>query len=87
MATADAADNAADTPPRRSRKPLIFGLAGALLLGGAGFFVTWSGLIGGGEHAGDAAPDHASPSLMADIAFVPVPLGTSTNCSSPANPL
>jgi len=73
MATADAAETPADAPPRRSRKPLIFGLAGALVLGGAGFYVTWSGLIGGGGEHAEAPDTHAEASAAPNIAFVPVP--------------
>lgn len=73
MATADAAETPADAPPARSRKPLIFGLAGALVLGGAGFYVTWSGLIGGGGKDAEGPGAHAEAPVRPDIAFVPVP--------------
>ncbi len=55
-------------PARRSRKPLILGLVLALVLGGGGFYATWSGLaLGGGEKAAAHGPDP-----LPDIAFVPV---------------
>ena len=73
MQTADAAEPTTDAPPRRGRKPLILGLAGALVLGGAGFYVTWSGLIGGGAEHADAPAAQAETQTTPDIAFVPVP--------------
>lgn len=57
-------------PQKKSRKPLLLGLVMALLLGGTGFYATWSGLIlGHGAH--DA---HTQPKVgdLPDIAFVPV---------------
>lgn len=57
-----------DAEPKKSRKPLLIGGVLALLLGGGGFYATWSGLILGGDH-GDEAPEVAE---LPDIAFVPV---------------
>lgn len=57
-----------DTPPRRSKLPLILGLVLALLLGGGGFFVTHSGLIGG--KSADAGED--PPADLPEIAFLPI---------------
>lgn len=54
------------TPPKRSRLPLLLGLAGAVLLGGAGFYAVWSGLIGATAQATEGPAD------LPDIAFVPV---------------
>ena len=64
----------ADTPPedppkKKSKLPLLIGLAGALALGGGGFYATYSGMILGSEESGKAA--HADASLP-DITFVPV---------------
>lgn len=68
MATAEAIKEG--TPARRSRKPLITGLVLALLLGGGGFFSTWSGaLLSGGGHAADSGH---TPAALAGIAFVPL---------------
>lgn len=54
---------------KRSKKPMIIGLLLAFLLGGAGFYATWSGMIlGESEHAAEGA--EVAP--MPDIAFVPV---------------
>lgn len=67
---ADAEDPQAETPPKRSKKPLIIGLVLALLLGGGGFYATWSGLVlGTGE---DHATAEAEVGALPDIAFVPV---------------
>lgn len=69
MAEAEDPQNAA--PKKKSKKPLIIGLVLALLLGGGGFYATWSGLIlgaGGADHATSEAEVGALP----DIAFVPV---------------
>lgn len=64
-----AADLSQGAPPKRSRKPLIFGLVGALALGGGGFYATYSGLILGQKEGGDASK---APSALPDIAFVPI---------------
>lgn len=66
----------AETPPeaapqkKRSKLPLILGMVGALVLGGGGFYATYSGLLppGGGKDAAAEAPVGPLP----DIAFVPV---------------
>jgi flagellar FliL protein len=64
---------------KRTKKPLLFGLLLAAVLGGAGFYATWSGLIlGGGDKAqaeagdghGGEGGEGANP--LPDIAFVPV---------------
>lgn len=54
---------------KRSKKPMILGLLLAFLLGGAGFYATWSGMI-----LGDSAPvaEGAEVAPLPDIAFVPV---------------
>ncbi len=56
---------------KKSKKPLVIGLVLALLLGGAGFYATWSGMILG---SADEAHAEADPEVDAlpDIAFVPV---------------
>ena len=57
-------------PAKRSKKPLFLGLLLPVLLGGAGFYVTWSGLILGGDTA-----DHSgetTPGPLSGIAFVPL---------------
>lgn len=68
MATADAT---LDVPPKtRSKRPMLFGLLLAVVLGGGGFYATWSGMILGGD-AGHAMTDGA-PGPLQGIAFVPL---------------
>ncbi len=64
------AEEPQDVAPKKSQKPLITGLVLALLLGGGGFYATWSGLIRApaSEHAAEGAEVGPLP----DIAFVPV---------------
>ncbi len=68
MAVVDA--GAAPAPKKRLKMPMIIGFVLALLLGGGGFYATWSGLI--------LAPDDshaepgAEPSPLSGIAFVPL---------------
>lgn len=64
------ADNtaSAELPVKGGKKPLIFGLVGALLLGGAGFGVTYLGLFPS-DHAATPAPT-AQP--MPAVEFVPL---------------
>lgn len=40
-----------EEPPKKGKKGLLFGLIGAILLGGGGFYATYSGLILGGDSA------------------------------------
>jgi flagellar protein FliL len=54
---------------KRSKKPLMIGFLLALLLGGAGFYATWSGLILG---ASEEAHDEAAPGPLSGVAFVPL---------------
>lgn len=58
------------TAPKKSKKPLLIGFFLAILLGGGGFYATWSGMILG-PAAGHAAvaPEGAA---LPDIAFVPI---------------
>ncbi|HRK41830.1 MAG TPA: flagellar basal body-associated FliL family protein [Gemmobacter sp.] len=56
-------------PKRKSKLPLLIGVVLAILLGGGGFFVTYSGMILGGDtHTEAAHPEIKLP----DIAFVPL---------------
>ncbi|MBK1634779.1 flagellar basal body-associated FliL family protein [Rhodovulum adriaticum] len=56
----------ADNPPQKSRKPLILGAVLAVLLGVAGFFAAYSGLIPGGRggNAGDPAADFQNTAFL-----------------------
>lgn len=56
-------------PKKRSRAPLAIGLVLALVLGGGGFWATYSGKLFGGDKA---AGHIAAPAALPDIAFVPV---------------
>lgn len=81
MAEAEEPQNA--EPKKKSKMPLIIGLVLALVLGGAGFYATWSGLILGGADHAQTAHEPAVGELP-DIAFVPVDplvitLGSGTN--------
>lgn len=73
-----------DAAPKRSRAPLLIGVALALLLGGGGFFATFSGMValpfgGGDAKQGKPAPREAfAPgSLPAFVAVgeMVIPLG------------
>ena len=68
MATAEA--TLEEAPKKRSKKPLLIGLVLALVLGGGGFYATFSGMIlgGGEEHASE---EHVPGPLMG-VAFVPL---------------
>lgn len=55
---------------KRSKLPLLIGLVLMLLLGGAGFYATWSGMIMGGSDEAEHA--EKTPDPLPDIAFVPV---------------
>ncbi len=75
MAEAPAAPAAA--PAKKSKKPLLIGLLLALILGGGGFYATWSGLILGASEdparaEGQGEDNGAAADPLPDIAFVPV---------------
>lgn len=67
MATAEATLDA--VPRKRSKQPLMVGLLLALVLGGAGFYATWSGMVLGAAEHGET--EHA-PGPLQGIAFVPL---------------
>lgn len=63
------AQTAPDAPPkRRGKLPLVLAAVVSLVLGGGGFYATWSGMVLG-THDVDAGGD---ASQLPDIAFVPV---------------
>lgn len=67
MATADATLEGGSG--KRSKRPLLIGLGLLLVLGGAGFYATWSGLILGTHEDADAG---TAPGPLQGIAFVPL---------------
>lgn len=67
---AETADPPEVAPKKKSKLPLILGVVLALLLGGGGFYATYSGMILGPpaeEHAAEAKAES-----LPDIAFVPI---------------
>lgn len=68
MSTAEA--TLEEAPRKKSKKPLLIGLVLALVLGGGGFYATFSGMIlGGGE---EQAAKEAVPGPLMGVAFVPL---------------
>jgi flagellar protein FliL len=57
-------------PKKKSKKPVLIGLLLALILGGGGFYATWSGMILGG--AGAHASEEVAATALPAIAFVPL---------------
>ncbi len=67
---ADVDTPSADAPvKKKSKLPILIGVVLALLLGGGGFYATWSGMILGAKHEA-AASETVGP--LPDIAFVPI---------------
>jgi flagellar protein FliL len=65
----DAVEGDDPKPKKKSKMPVLTGLMLALVLGGGGFYATFSGMILGGKSAIDHAADGDA---MPDIAFVPI---------------
>ncbi|WP_309664852.1 flagellar basal body-associated FliL family protein [Tabrizicola sp.] len=57
------------TQKKRSKLPLVIGVLLALVLGGGGFYATYTGLLFG--HT-EAAKSHDAPGPLTGIAFVPL---------------
>ena len=77
---ADADDPPELAPTKKSKLPMLIGIVLALILGGGGFYATFSGMILGvsGDHASEA-----EVSALPDIAFVPMdPLVISLGAAS-----
>lgn len=71
-----------DTPKKRSKKPLLFGLIAAILFGCGGFYAAYSGLLFGAK--GEHAAAHNTVEAVPDIAFVPItPMVISLGPESP----
>lgn len=68
VATAEATLD--DAPKKRTKKPLLIGVVLALILGGGGFYATWSGMILGGE--AEHGEEGTTPGPLSGIAFVPL---------------
>ncbi len=64
----DAAQSAETPPQKKSKVPVLIGLFLALLLGGGGFYATFSGMILGAQ----GAAAHGDAAALPDIAFVPI---------------
>lgn len=61
----------AEAPKKRSKLPILVGLALMALLGGGAFYATYSGLLFGAGQAAQTVADQGSNSI-ADVAFVPI---------------
>lgn len=59
------------TPPRKSKLPLIIGLVLMILAGGGGFYALYSGLLFGPPKPGAEAGGQR-PEALPDIAFIPL---------------
>jgi len=65
-------------PTKKSKLPLLIGVVLALALGGAGFYVMYSGILSGGYSNEQAAEDadgghrYEASAKDKDIAFVPI---------------
>ncbi|MBL4807488.1 MAG: flagellar basal body-associated FliL family protein [Rhodobacteraceae bacterium] len=66
----------AEKPAKGSKKGLMMGLLGAILLGGGGFYATYSGMILGpksesvasdGGHGGGESSGHGDPVMSGDL--------------------
>jgi flagellar protein FliL len=72
----DAAEAAPPVQPKRGKKGLLFGVLGAVALGGAGFYGVYSGLLDPGKLPGlsggdsKAAGHGGAGGPLGDIAFV-----------------
>lgn len=69
LAEADAPQDA-EPKKKKSKLPMIVGLVLALVLGGGGFYATYSGLLFGSDDVAHAV--EATPDPLPDIAFVPI---------------
>ncbi|MEO0751020.1 MAG: flagellar basal body-associated FliL family protein [Pseudomonadota bacterium] len=74
---ANTADTDEITEKKRSKLPLLIGLVLALAGGGGGFFVMYSGMLGGSDTAEiapeiDADPDLPMAETGGDVAFVAI---------------
>ena len=74
MADAEEKNDGEENPPKKSKKPMLVGLALALMLGGGGFYAVYSGMVLGSQtaHPTEDVAHGAEPARLPPIAFVPV---------------
>lgn len=66
--------------PKRSKMPLLVGLALAAIAGAGGFYVTFSGMIGGMPEQTEITTKDSTPAALPKISFVELqPLVVSLN--------
>ncbi len=66
-------DGEEEAPKKKSKKPMLFGLILALVLGGGGFYAVYSGMILAPAPEEGGMAEHATPSdSLPPIAFVPL---------------
>jgi len=68
----DAVAEAPEETKKPSKMPLILGIIAALVGGGGGFYVAFSGLILGPESPVEQVDEDTKPGAIPDVAFVPV---------------
>jgi flagellar FliL protein len=73
-AATDAAPDDDAKPAKGGKKGLIFGLLAGLVMGGAGFFLVWSGMVDptGGGHEGEAETAAAEAPVFAFVPMEPI---------------
>lgn len=64
------ADTADESTKKKSRKRVLIGVILAIVLGGGGFFATYSGMIGGAGTKGETQKLVASVADLPTVAFV-----------------
>jgi flagellar FliL protein len=80
--TTDAALVEDAVPARRGKAGLIAGLAGALALGGGGFFAIFSGMIDPAALLKSEAPTHAQAIEVAFVALDPIMISLAPGASA-----
>lgn len=80
--TTDAAMVEDAVPARRSRTGLIVGLAGALALGGGGFYAIFSGMLDPAALLQSEAPAHAPAADVAFVALDPIMISLAPGASA-----
>lgn len=69
MADAQAAEGQSETGGKKRMMPLLIGVVLAAVLGGAGFYATYSGMLDGGQASEEATGHEVEP---VDVAFIPI---------------